>query len=182
MLNASYFYKETWQECYRLLKPDGAMWVFNSWRSFPCLMKGMVDAGRSMESLLVWDKDCMGTGGTKGLRPSYEVVALSCKGDFAISNRSIRDVQRFKWRTYKPNHPAEKPVELIKWLISISGNAHLILDPFLGSGTTLLAAKELGRTALGFEVNSAYEQTIRRRALLDASSDPDIGYSRTANT
>ncbi len=149
MLNASFFYKANIQECYRLLRPDGAMGL-HSWRSFPCLMKGMVDAGRSIESLLVWDKDCIGTGGTKGLRPSYEVVALSCKGDFAISNRGIRDLQTFKWHTYKPNHPAEKPVELVKWLMSISGNAKLILDPFLGSGTTLVRPRSSGgpRSAL----------------------------------
>lgn len=167
LLNGSYFFKEIFKECYRVLKPNGAMWISNSWRSLPCLMKALADIGCSIESLLVWHKDWIGPGGSKGLRPSYEVVALVCKGAFAIPDRGIPDVKTVKWCSIKPNHPAEKPLDLIKWLISISGDSDYILDPFAGSGTTLKAAKELGKIGLGFEINPAYESTIRKRLAID---------------
>jgi DNA modification methylase len=65
-------------------------------------------------------------------------------------------------------HPTQKPVELFKELILKSTHeGDLILDPFLGSGTTLLACKQLNRNCIGFEKQPEYEPIIRKRAMLD---------------
>lgn len=53
-----------------------------------------------------------------------------------------------------PNHPCEKSVELVKALITRTAGA--VLDPFMGSGTTLVAAKQLGRRAIGIEIEEKY--------------------------
>jgi DNA modification methylase len=53
-------------------------------------------------------------------------------------------------------HPTQKPVALMKWCIGLVKDANLILDPFCGSGTTLVAAKQLGRKAIGVEISEAY--------------------------
>jgi len=56
-------------------------------------------------------------------------------------------------------HPTQKPVSLLKWCITTADQAldhHIILDPFMGSGTTLVAAKELGRKAIGIEIEEKY--------------------------
>jgi DNA modification methylase len=60
-------------------------------------------------------------------------------------------------------HPCPKPIKLFKWLLSLhTGN---ILDPFMGSGTTLLAAKQLGRKAIGIEIEEKYcEIAVKRLA------------------
>ena len=54
------------------------------------------------------------------------------------------------------HHPCQKPVELFTWCISFFPDAQTILDPFMGSGTTLRAAKDLGRRAVGIEAEEAY--------------------------
>jgi DNA modification methylase len=53
-------------------------------------------------------------------------------------------------------HPTQKPLDLIKWCLGYFTEAQLIVDPFMGSGTTLVAAKELGRHAIGIEVEEKY--------------------------
>ena len=53
-------------------------------------------------------------------------------------------------------HPTQKPVELMKWCLGMLPDAQTILDPFMGSGTTLRAAKDLGRKAIGIEINPDY--------------------------
>jgi DNA modification methylase len=59
-------------------------------------------------------------------------------------------------------HPTQKPEELISYLIS-KVVANLILDPFMGSGTTLRAAKNLGRKAIGIEIEERYAEIAARR-------------------
>lgn len=59
------------------------------------------------------------------------------------------------------DHPCPKPLKLLTWLVSHS-EGH-ITDPFMGSGTTLKAAKELGRKATGFDVSEAYCEIAAKR-------------------
>lgn len=62
-------------------------------------------------------------------------------------------------------HPCPKPIKLFIWLISKAGNFNTILDPFMGSGTTLVAAKQLGRKAIGIEIEEKYcEIAVKRLA------------------
>lgn len=60
-------------------------------------------------------------------------------------------------------HPTEKPVELMQWCIQRAGTSGTIIDPYLGSGTTLLAAKRLGRRAVGIEMSEEYCRIAVRR-------------------
>ena len=66
-------------------------------------------------------------------------------------------------------HPTQKPVDVMAWAIHKSNTLNLILDPFLGSGTTLVAAKNLGRRAIGIEINLDYckiaEERLRQGVL-----------------
>jgi hypothetical protein len=63
-------------------------------------------------------------------------------------------------------HPTQKPLELMLWLIkSYSNPRHLVLDPFMGSGTTLVAAKMSGRRAIGIEMNEAYCEVAAQRLM-----------------
>jgi site-specific DNA-methyltransferase (adenine-specific) len=58
--------------------------------------------------------------------------------------------------TRKVFHPTQKPIELIRWCIELGNGANTILDPFLGSGTTAVACKELGRKFIGIEIEEKY--------------------------
>jgi DNA modification methylase len=62
----------------------------------------------------------------------------------------------------KPAHPTQKPVALMVWCLSFV-HGETVLDPFLGSGTTAVAAKKLGRHFLGFEISPEYCEIARKR-------------------
>jgi len=61
------------------------------------------------------------------------------------------------------NHPTQKPISLMHWCILFFPDAQTILDPFMGSGTTLRAAKDLGRKAIGIEIEERYCEIAARR-------------------
>jgi site-specific DNA-methyltransferase (adenine-specific) len=72
-------------------------------------------------------------------------------------------------------HPTTKPRKLIRNLILCSTNeGALVLDPFAGSGTTLLACKETGRNCIAFEKDASYEPIIRKRARMDVQELTDF--------
>lgn len=66
-------------------------------------------------------------------------------------------------------HPAQKPIRVMRWSILQAGEGEIILDPFLGSGTTAVAAKQLGRKFIGIEINMDYckkaEDRLRQEVL-----------------
>jgi site-specific DNA-methyltransferase (adenine-specific) len=178
--NASYWYTAWMRECKRVLKDDGALWSFINWRYLPTLYKAGLDIQWSIESLMVWDKCWIGPGGVKGLRPSYEQVALFAMPDFAIKDRSLPDIQRFKWASFKPTgHPAEKPLDLIRWIIQASGKSDgaVILDPFMGSGTTACAAIREGCSYIGFDMDPDWVEKANSRiaAETEAAAVEDDG-------
>jgi DNA modification methylase len=164
LMNSAVWYASWLKELHMLtVNAQGAAWVFNSWRSFPVLARAAYEAQWGIESLLVWDKDWIGPGGQRGLRPSYELAALFCHHDFAIKNRGLPDIWKHQWSSQKPSgHPAEKPVELVRRIVRESGGG-LVLDPFIGSGTTLVAAKAEGCEAIGIEIEERWCATAIER-------------------
>jgi site-specific DNA-methyltransferase (adenine-specific) len=65
---------------------------------------------------------------------------------------------------YKCDHPCPKPEGMMRWMVNrVSMENHIILDPFMGSGTTLRAAKDLGRKAIGIEIEEKYCEIAAKR-------------------
>ena len=119
-----------------------------------------------VKNLLIWDKMYPGMGWD--WRFQYETIfqlqiGRGLNNNMDGSNR----VNILKCRNIIPQageHPTEKPVNLIKQL-AIPKLSNLILDPFLGSGTTAVAAKQLGRKYIGIEMTEKYcEITVQRLA------------------
>jgi site-specific DNA-methyltransferase (adenine-specific) len=82
-------------------------------------------------------------------------------------------------RKEKAQHPTQKPIGLMEWCIDKSRTTGLILDPYIGSGTTLVAARNLNRQAIGIEIEERYCEIAAKR--LDASQHSVIpGSSRKA--
>ena len=164
IMNSAHFNAHWLRECRRLLdNRQGAAWVFNSWRSLPILARASFEIEWAITSLLVWDKEWIGPGGPQGLRPSYELAALFACKEFALKNRGLPDIWRHKWASVKPNgHPAEKPVSLLAKMIRESGSKR-VLDPFMGSGSTLAAAKQEGAQVVGCEIEERWCEVAARR-------------------
>ena len=70
-------------------------------------------------------------------------------------------------------HPTQKPVALMEWCLGFLPNAETILDPFMGSGTTLVACAKLGRKGIGIELDPEYFQIACRR-VDEAYRQPDL--------
>lgn len=88
-----------------------------------------------------------------------------CRRD--LSNNAI---------TNERAHPTQKPLGLMAWCLDFFPNAQTILDPFAGSGTTLRAAKDLGRKSIGIEIEERYCEIAARRleqAVLDFGPQPE---------
>jgi site-specific DNA-methyltransferase (adenine-specific) len=166
MMNASLWFSSWYRCAWDMLRDDGCFWTFLNWRSLPVCMKAANDARFGFVSMAVWDKKWIGPGGSQGLRPSYELVGLAAKPDFAIPDRGIADIITHKTGGHKPTgHPAEKPVGLLERLLTISDlapGAH-ILDPFAGSGTTGVAARALGIRSTLIEADERYCELITER-------------------
>jgi len=163
--NGSYWFAEWIRLGRSRLKQTGALWACLNWRSFATYQKAVCEARWSIESVLIWDKQWIGPGGQKGLRPSYEMVALMAQPDFAVPDRGLPDIKAFPWSSQKPNgHPAEKPEALFRWLIEISTKRDgLVADFFLGSGTTGAAAITAGRSFIGVEQDERWFDVACRR-------------------
>ena len=88
----------------------------------------------------------------RGYRHQYEFVAYWGSYNGTTYSDVFREARE---GTYE--HPTQKPVWLCKKLVANSSNVgDLVLDPFMGSGTTLRAAKDLGRRAIGIEIEEKY--------------------------
>jgi DNA modification methylase len=70
-------------------------------------------------------------------------------------------------------HPTQKPIELMKWCIGFIPNTGTVLDPYMGSGTTIAACAGLGRAAIGIEIDEGYFDIAVRR-IQDAVDRPDL--------
>jgi site-specific DNA-methyltransferase (adenine-specific) len=115
---------------------------------------------------VVWDKGGLGMGWH--YRRNYELVLVGqkpggpCKWYGGVT---IGNVVRFpKIIPAATEHPTEKPIDLPSWFIRLhSTGTDLVLDPLMGSGSTLLAAKNLGRRAIGIELEERYCEIAAKR-------------------
>lgn len=80
-----------------------------------------------------------------------------------VSLRLPAKIFRLSVRAYEKWHPTQKPEELMRWCLDFFPEATSILDPFMGSGTTLRAAKDLGRAAIGIEIEEKYCEIAAKR-------------------
>lgn len=154
---------EAWPMAMEALADDRHWYAFASPRMIAEASK--VYAGA--KSILAWDKGDRGTVGDLecGFGEAWEAVFYGMKGRRALFGPRPRTVVRFDWSgAMDPVHPTTKPVALLgKMLRWSTADGETVLDPFMGSGTTLRAAKDNGRKAIGIEVEEAYcEAAVNR--------------------
>ena len=132
----------------------GHLACFTDWRMAPWVMKLLEIAGWRLTNLLVWDKGYPGLG--SGFRSQHEFVVVASNGEPIWHSYDYGNVLK-SMRVTKGEHPHEKPVDLlgkiIETCVPLGGR---VLDLFAGSGTTLQAAKQRGRRAIGIELDPAY--------------------------
>ena len=127
---------------------------------------------------LIWDKT-LGAG--SGDFSEFEVAWLSTPGADRFFRHMWMGVQRESEHGQSRVHPTQKPVALMEWCLGFLPDAKTILDPFMGSGTTLVACQRIGRQGTGIELDRDYFDIACRR-VDEAARQPDllIPVTRTA--
>lgn len=145
-------------------RPGAAIAVFTDWRQLPTTTDAVQAGGWVWRGLGVWDKTEGSRPRMGGLRSQCEFIVWGTSGSLDSERNPIAlpGVVRTSVVGDK-EHIAEKPLELMRWLVRLAPEGGVVLDPFVGSGTTLLAAKESGRRAIGIEVEPKYcELAVKR--------------------
>ena len=174
------FSREWLNQAHRILKRTGTIYVFMGFR-FISYLYDILDRELQMHfnSWIVWHYT-QGMGKTKGFSPRHEdILMFTNSNEFKFNLDSVRvpqkyyrernnmrganpgDVWNFSHVHYcngnRQSHPTQKPEGLIeRMVLASSDQGGLVVDPFMGSGTTLRVCQQLGRDAIGIDVNPDY--------------------------
>lgn len=147
---------------YQMLKPHRFAISFYGWNHVDKFMQAWRSAGFRIVGHFVFAKHYASRTGFTEAR--HECAYLLAKGNPSQVNHALPDVM--PWGKYTGNryHPTQKPLEILRLLIkAYSDIGDIVLDPFSGSGSTLLAAQQLGRSWLGMEIDPTYHQNALTR-------------------
>jgi DNA modification methylase len=143
------------------LTPDGTVdnqWIWDTKGRQRVASPSRTDNGIRYKMMLVWDKGDPGQGDLLGnWGCGHEVCLYLKRGRRELPQRRSAVLHYPRIPAGKNIHPTQKPTSVLKELIRMSSSpGDLIVDPFSGSGSTSVAAKELGRNSLAFEIDKDY--------------------------
>ena len=136
---------------YSILREGGSCCCFTDWRMIANIGPAIESSGFRWQNIIVWDKRAAGMG--NGFRAQHEMILHYVKGTGDYHSKSYGNVLSIPRMNYhEREHQTQKPVELMECLVEVTTPRNgIVLDPFCGSGSTLRAAKNQGRRAIGFE-------------------------------
>lgn len=165
------FYRQLFREYSRVLKDDGTFYFFTDWRGYAYYFP-LINAELPVRNLIVWDKKS-GPGSFYSF--AHELVIFGTyksKTKAGVGTNVWREAA-FNSGAKKTNgekvHPTQKPVELIAKMIEDSTEpGAVVLDTFMGSGTTAVACLRTGREYIGFELDERYHAIAQQRVAAEA--------------
>lgn len=147
------------------LKINSHIYIFTNWQAF-AQMELIVRKYFNVKNMIVWVKNNVTRGDLKGnYGYRHELILFAHKGRRYLNGRRDGNVLAFnRVPTKAMLHPTEKAVSLLEYLILKSTNeGEMILDPFMGSASTCVAAKNLGRNYIGIELERVWYDIARQR-------------------
>lgn len=157
--------RECLTQMMRVLRPDGAIFYNHKWRVQDGLLQDRQEIleGFPVRQIIIWHR-AGGINFNSGyFLPNYEVIYLIAKPKFKLAPKA--NALGCVWRINQENnnpHPAPFPVELAQRCIKAVGEGP-ILDPFMGSATTAIAAESLGLSWIGIDQSPEYIEMARKR-------------------
>lgn len=169
-------------EFYRLLKEGGHCYIMTNHVNLINMLNSFTHAGFHFIKSLIWKKDNKIMGGF--YMSQFEYILFFRKGvGIQINNcgtSDILEVPNVKHKDIDGNnlHDTEKPVELMQILVENSSNPNeVVLDPFMGIGSTGIAALQTGRSFIGAELDKHYFDVAEQR--LSRVKPPEVSYVTT---
>jgi site-specific DNA-methyltransferase (adenine-specific) len=153
------------REAKRVCKKGAPILCFIDWRQLGALQECFMLSGWINRGVIVWDKGPATRPNPGKFKQQTEFICWASKGDMRFN----RDLPSYPGLYSVPTlnvdkrHQTEKPLALMRELVKIVPPNSLILDPFAGSGTTLIAAKQVGHNSIGIEISSEYAKIAQKR-------------------
>ena len=185
------FTKKWIRACHHTLKDNGSIYICCTYHNIAEVMIVLKQLNFKINNIITWQKTNAMPNMTKRLfTHSTEFVVWAVKGKKWVFNykelkkinpekqkdgsqKQMRDVwslplvqgkERLRGKDGRALHPTQKPEEMLKRIIIASSNeGDLVLDPFLGSGTTVVVAEQLKRSWIGIEINKKYVEFAKKR-------------------
>ncbi|WP_331437098.1 site-specific DNA-methyltransferase [Treponema phagedenis] len=159
------FYEKLFKEYKRILKPDGCIYFFCDWRSY-AFYYPLLDSVMQVKNLLVWEKH--GRPSLNVYGSGHELIMFSGKIKKSYKTNIIDDVASFNIGARKTNgekiHPTQKPIELMeKFIFDSTDEGDVVLDSFMGSGTTGIVCLNTNRRFIGMEIDDNYFNIAKNR-------------------
>lgn len=153
-------------EIARILKPTGAVCIFTRWDVQQKVIDEMAVCDMKPRNVLIWDKVIHGMGDLKRAFGSrYESIVFYSAQNFRFNGKRPTDIIKCtRVAASQLVHPNEKPIKLLESLIepcTVEGG--LVLDCFMGSGSTGAACVRTGRRFIGIEKDPQYFQIAKER-------------------
>lgn len=146
----------------QFLNKESALWMTIDWRGATAIEEAIAGQSHRLAALGVWDRGGLGMGYI--LRKTYENFAVIVSDGFSRTQTDEPDVWRSQWTPgdREHGHQAEKPVDIMVRAINLFG-AEVVIEPFSGSGTTLIACEQLNRKCRAVEISPAYVAVALQR-------------------
>lgn len=143
---------------------------FLQWRTFKEAIQTLENNNLQLKTIAVWDKKNAGLNGAGGMSEQWEAILVAGNVEYSRFGGNVFSVSREQKKRIDSPHPHQKPIELLNNVLEYFQKYNLLLDPYLGSGSTMVAAHQLKRRCYGMELEPKYcAVIIDRMAKLDPS-------------
>lgn len=152
-------------EAMRILSDDGAIFYNHKWRVQNGLLQDRHDIleGFPVRQIIIWKRNGGINFNPGYFLPTYEVIYLIAKPKFKLKPKANAMTDVWEFPQERDNiHPAPYPLELAERCIKAT-EASIVLDPFMGSGTTAVACRKLDRAFIGIDVSPDYCELASKR-------------------
>ena len=150
----------------RVANPGAVACLFTDWRQLPTTTDAFQSGGWVWRGLAVWDKTLKARPAPGTFTAQGEFVVWGTAGQF-VPRPLGRQVPGVFPCPAPPNsereHITQKPTSVMDWVLDVTPTGGVVLDPFMGSGSTLVAAKSSGRKAIGIEIEERYCEIAAER-------------------
>jgi DNA modification methylase len=148
---------------------------FLQWRTFKEAIQTLENNELTLKTIAVWDKKNAGLNGAGGMSEQWEAIIVAGNIKYSRFGGNVFSISREQKKRVDSPHPHQKPIELLSNLLEYFQEYNLLLDPFLGSGSTMVASHQLKRKCYGMELDPKYCQVIVDRMI---KLDPDLEVKR----
>lgn len=149
-------------ECFRILKNDTHCYIMVNDRNLQEMLNETQKVGFKLLNVLVWNKNNAMPNHWYMKNAEFIIMLRKGKANY-INNQGSKQCMQFD-NVKNKIHPTEKPIALFEKLIQNSTlENQIVFDPFIGGGTTALAAKNINRKYIGFELDKTYFDIAQKR-------------------